>query len=891
MSKVKEFKNLIAASKIDEAIFFCREQISNGYGGSYYEFWLNRLTSEPKISLSDLGMPNNFYLTKSSPMPIGLIANQDTKISFPDLRPWESLNYEIPKVNKFFDREESLEDTYNAAIKKLPFNSPIYLPTERIGLKERVDGILKVLNLASEKNRAISKDKIQQLRKYFEVVGKNRIFIVGNGPSINKTDLSLLKNEITIGFNGIFLHQEFVPTIYMVEDHLVAEDRSVEIGGFNKCLVKIFPSYLGYCIEPQPNTIYLNHLPRISFPVDTDFSGEADMVTYTGGTVTYTALQLAASLGFSEIILVGVDADYKKMAVKRDATGSTGVLTSLGDDKNHFDHRYFGKGYRWHDPNVHVMMQSYRKARDFGLLNNVRFANATIGGQLNVFSRVNYYDLFSQNLVYPKVAILDFTQQDRLCATGNLKKSLFKKWDQSRLINVYSDEKNNLQAYQTIEEDIFPGNKFNLWGAFRSIIEFDPNIFYIRPTADRFSMTIFQIVTIKTMNKPWVLHYMDNWIDRLRINSDKSHGEYQAIMKELFVKSNVVLSICKNMTEYLGAAWKVQHSTPIHSYIENQKIFDSQSVNREKTHFNIAYFGGLEPDMGLATLTDFAKMAFLENEKGQYIIELSIYTSAHYRKKYSSLFEEYKFIKFKDQIVNYEDYLIELSNSDLNLIAYNFDEKSINYTKYSFSNKLAELFSCGKPFLAIGHESIATIDFLLEVEYPFVVSTSKYNLGDILNSVSKLYLTPEYEKSMRKISEELSEGRNAIKFHQLLRKVAVDRADSISLDVECLIKLLPEGINSREDYLAFIALIILPLEHINSIFERVRNHGLTWSIRSEAIELKKLIKKEFIQLLHDEKSRLIAFLISSLSHERFEEINSYTKKLLIHLLEVQKNGH
>ena len=44
-----------------------------------------------------------------------------------------------------------------------------------------------------------------------------RCFLVGNGPSINKTDLSLLKNENTFGFSRVYFHETFSPKYYLAE--------------------------------------------------------------------------------------------------------------------------------------------------------------------------------------------------------------------------------------------------------------------------------------------------------------------------------------------------------------------------------------------------------------------------------------------------------------------------------------------------------------------------------------------------------------------------------------------------------------------------------------------------------------------------------------------------
>ena len=45
------------------------------------------------------------------------------------------------------------------------------------------------------------------LHKLMELKGRHageRIFIIGNGPSLNKMDLRLLKDEVTIASNGLY---------------------------------------------------------------------------------------------------------------------------------------------------------------------------------------------------------------------------------------------------------------------------------------------------------------------------------------------------------------------------------------------------------------------------------------------------------------------------------------------------------------------------------------------------------------------------------------------------------------------------------------------------------------------------------------------------------------
>lgn len=219
-----------------------------------------------------------------------------------------------------------------------------------------------------------------------------RIFIIGNGPSLKKTDVRLLKNEITIGCNGIFMMFDsmgFLPTFYTVEDTLVAEDRAEIINKIHGT-IKIFPYDLRYCLRPDRYTIFVNFLRRYSgFP---QFSSHFEHYVYWGGTVTYLNMQLAYYLGAKEIYLIGIDHNYKppSPADKQERN----VISSRTQDPNHFHPDYFGPGFRYHDPMTERMELAYRKAKDFFAKNGIEIYNATVGGKLEVFQRISFTSFF-----------------------------------------------------------------------------------------------------------------------------------------------------------------------------------------------------------------------------------------------------------------------------------------------------------------------------------------------------------------------------------------------------------------------------------------------------------------------------------------------------------------
>ena len=220
-----------------------------------------------------------------------------------------------------------------------------------------------------------------------------RAFVIGGGPSLRQTDVRLLKDEITIGCNAIFLmfgEMGFMPTYYTVEDVLVAEDREDTINSI-RGTTKILPRDLSYCLRPDEDTIYINFVRDYNtrpFRFSSDFIRRV----FWGGTVTYLNLQLAYYLGCREVYLIGIDHNYQPPAQKDEVAGT--VITSRTEDINHFHPDYFGPGYRWHDPKVGRMEIAYKQAKQFFAENGGVICNASAETQLEVFPRVSYGDLF-----------------------------------------------------------------------------------------------------------------------------------------------------------------------------------------------------------------------------------------------------------------------------------------------------------------------------------------------------------------------------------------------------------------------------------------------------------------------------------------------------------------
>ncbi len=258
---------------------------------------------------------------------------------------------------------------------------------------EKNDKTIPMLDVAMP----ISKEECNLLSALKNKFKGQRCFIIGNGPSLNKCDLSLLQNEYTFGVNGIFYktyEMGFKPTFYMVEDGHVVDDNLERINDYD-CKYKFFPSLYKSKIQNTDNTFffaadlgfYRGDHPSFCKP---RFSKNCSNVIYAGQSVTYMNMQLAYYLGFTEVYLIGMDFSYK-IRESDETRGAT--LISNEDDVNHFHPDYFGKGKKWHDPKVERVGLNYEFAKKVYEENGRKIYNATIGGKLEIFERVSFNDL------------------------------------------------------------------------------------------------------------------------------------------------------------------------------------------------------------------------------------------------------------------------------------------------------------------------------------------------------------------------------------------------------------------------------------------------------------------------------------------------------------------
>lgn len=232
------------------------------------------------------------------------------------------------------------------------------------------------------------RDSIKKLTALQDRHKGERCFIIGNGPSLARTDISRLKNEFTFGMNRIYLAFEdwgFQTSYLVCVNSLVIEQVYKD---FQQLKMPKFFSWRSHkLLYPNGAPDHHTHFLFTTY-TGPKFSQDVTGRLWEGATVTYVCLQLAFHMGFEEVILIGIDHNFM-VSGKPNTT-----VVSNGDDRSHFDPGYFGKGFRWQLPDLDTSESGYWMARQVYEKVGRRILDATIEGNLKVFPKIPYDSIF-----------------------------------------------------------------------------------------------------------------------------------------------------------------------------------------------------------------------------------------------------------------------------------------------------------------------------------------------------------------------------------------------------------------------------------------------------------------------------------------------------------------
>lgn len=221
---------------------------------------------------------------------------------------------------------------------------------------------------------------VNNTKKILECLNKHkddRCFIIGTGPSLLRTNLSLLDGEICFGVNHLYksMGMGLQCQYYGVGDPLEWEEN-------NKWLTKI-KDLIIFTTNASDNCIGLKVLNGFVF--DGNFSKDIIKGINPGGSVVISiCIQVAYYMGFSEVYLLGCDCDYSNY--------------------RYFDKREpTDKEIKWlekcwpNNPQLtndwDSIFKSYKVCRKVYEDTGRKLINATVGGRLDVLKRERLEDI------------------------------------------------------------------------------------------------------------------------------------------------------------------------------------------------------------------------------------------------------------------------------------------------------------------------------------------------------------------------------------------------------------------------------------------------------------------------------------------------------------------
>lgn len=243
---------------------------------------------------------------------------------------------------------------------------------------------LKASNVLFEIERmlrhaGIGKKKYNAIKAFKNKHLGERCFIVATGPSITKEDLEKIQDEYTFSMNSMCLladKNEWRPTYYGVQDLEVfkklkdvilrSKIETVFLAQYLKKQFDVPKEWVGY---PQ-NSAYHAYDCYFRKKYYAKFSSDCSDVVYDGYSITYALIQIAAYMGFKKIYLLGCDCNYDPDPKRRH-------FIEHGVD----DPTYMEAGKR--------MICAYQQAKKAGEKQGFEIFNATRGGKLEVFPRVD----------------------------------------------------------------------------------------------------------------------------------------------------------------------------------------------------------------------------------------------------------------------------------------------------------------------------------------------------------------------------------------------------------------------------------------------------------------------------------------------------------------------
>jgi hypothetical protein len=241
----------------------------------------------------------------------------------------------------------------------------------------------------------------------------------------------------------------------------------------------------------------------------------------------------------------------------------------------------------------------------------------------------------------------------------------------------------------------------------QQVKEFAPEILYAWCSDNLWVKTVQSVA--KRYDIPYVIHFMDNHVD-LTPETSKEIAVFPVFRRNLIHlvhNSAQLFTISESMGKVYQARWNKSFEI-FHGLIESEKWPLPNLSSLRDGPFRIVFTGSVEQGQ-LLGLKDVAQALDVLINKGVNI-RLALYLTPSYIDSVKSTFSHFKCV----EILPHPDFSLlrnELSKADLLLLAYGFDDQTINYYRYSFATKIVPYMLSGRAILVYGPKEIEPVRY------------------------------------------------------------------------------------------------------------------------------------------------------------------------------------
>lgn len=351
-------------------------------------------------------------------------------------------------------------------------------------------------------------------------------------------------------------------------------------------------------------------------------------------------------------------------------------------------------------------------------------------------------------LTFPRLLVVDPTPLGLVCATSQLRQLFLGDWPQENFLQVWYESDvaqplHTMRLGQSFQESAMHAGSIE--AVMEECIRFAPEVIYLRPVESGTLLGFVERLQARTP-APLVVHMMDDWPERLRIQDPARFSWFAASLRRILANSSRRLSIGTAMSRayasrYGGYWLPLANGVNLSDFTAHRTAVDAPTAG--KAPFILRYMGSLASDMTYGSVRDVAEaIASLQEECP---VSFEIYTSEEWLDKAIHDMGGLPGVSVHRQ-VDAEAYKKILCEADALLIAYNFDAVSMAYTGLSMANKMPECLASGTPVLAYGPPGSATIAYLRDAGCAALVTERAP--GKLREAIKALALAPETRQAL-----------------------------------------------------------------------------------------------------------------------------------------------